>query len=147
MEDVENFRQWESRTPGHPEHFLTPGVETTMGSLGRLLETLLRVRTLPDALGKHAWECGPRDAPGARRRVPVPGMTRGGQAPRSLPKAEGRRPRRAARKRGDLSPSPSATRAALSRARVCYPSFYGDRPRCRLARWAVETVPLADTRR
>jgi transketolase len=25
LEDLENFRQWESRTPGHPEHFLTPG--------------------------------------------------------------------------------------------------------------------------
>ena len=44
---------------GHPEHFMTPGVETTMGSLGPLLETLLRVRAFPDALGKHARECGP----------------------------------------------------------------------------------------
>src|ERR1700752_26979 len=27
MEDLEAFRQWESRTPGHPERLLTPGVE------------------------------------------------------------------------------------------------------------------------
>jgi transketolase len=35
LEDLENFRQWGSRTPGHPEHSLTPGVETTTGPLGQ----------------------------------------------------------------------------------------------------------------
>lgn len=35
MDDIKNFRQWESRTPGHPEHFHTAGIETTTGPLGQ----------------------------------------------------------------------------------------------------------------
>ena len=35
MDDLEEFRQWGSRTPGHPEKNHTPGVETTTGPLGQ----------------------------------------------------------------------------------------------------------------
>src|SRR5437868_6372828 len=35
MNDLQNFRQWESLTPGHPESHITPGVETTTGPLGQ----------------------------------------------------------------------------------------------------------------
>jgi transketolase len=35
LEELQQFRQWGSRTPGHPEHGLTPGVEATTGPLGQ----------------------------------------------------------------------------------------------------------------
>ncbi len=35
LEELQRFRQWGSRTPGHPEYGHTPGVETTTGPLGQ----------------------------------------------------------------------------------------------------------------
>ncbi|MBL8065940.1 MAG: transketolase [Chthonomonadaceae bacterium] len=39
LEDLEEFRQWDSKTPGHPENGLTPGVEMATGPLGQGLST------------------------------------------------------------------------------------------------------------
>ena len=39
LDDLKQFRQWGSRTPGHPENHLTPGVEMATGPLGQGIST------------------------------------------------------------------------------------------------------------
>ncbi|MBV8081004.1 MAG: transketolase [Actinobacteria bacterium] len=64
LEDIKSFRQLGSRTPGHPENFETPGVETTTGPLGQgfgnavglaMAEKFLRARYGAEICDHHTF--------------------------------------------------------------------------------------------
>lgn len=63
VDDLKQFRQWESRTPGHPENFLTPGVEVTTGAHrhmyvsvpSRVADIVLGLAVLADTVVVVVW--------------------------------------------------------------------------------------------
>jgi len=64
LEDLKAFRQWGSRTPGHPERNHTPGIEVTTGPLGQgfgngvgfgIAEQYLRERFGPEIVDHHTF--------------------------------------------------------------------------------------------
>ena len=64
LDDLETFRQWGSRTPGHPEVHHTPGVDITTGPLGQgfasavgmgIAERWLRARFGPEVCDHHTF--------------------------------------------------------------------------------------------
>jgi transketolase len=71
LDDIEDFRQWGSKTPGHPEVHHTTGIEVTTGPLGQgvsnavglaLAEHWLRARFGPELFDHHTFAfCGDGD--------------------------------------------------------------------------------------
>ncbi len=64
LDDLRGFRRWGSRTPGHPEHNHTPGVEVTTGPLGQgvangvgmgIAERWLRTHFSPEVCDHHTF--------------------------------------------------------------------------------------------
>ncbi len=71
LDDLRDFRQWGSRTPGHPEYHEVPGIEVTTGPLGQgvansvgmaMAEANLRTRFGADVVDHHVFAiCGDGD--------------------------------------------------------------------------------------
>lgn len=53
LDDLKQFRQWESKTPGHPEYRITPGVETSTGPLGQGFTNAVGMAIGEAYLGAH----------------------------------------------------------------------------------------------
>ena len=92
LDDLKQFRQWGSRTPGHPELGHTPGIETTTGPLGQGFANGVGLAIAQRFLAERWNRPRPRDRRllGLRdllRRRPDGGRLAGGGVDRGPPRA------------------------------------------------------------
>ena len=59
LDDLKTFRQWNSKTPGHPEYHHTPGVETTTGPLGQGISNSVGMAIAERWIAAHFNRPGP----------------------------------------------------------------------------------------